>query len=193
MPTLNTDSPAVSPGISAASWFCVRSQPRREALAARCLPTLDNVEVFYPVVNYSRRTRYGERKGRVALFPSYLFACFPIEMSKQVTYTLGVVRLLRRGPDLATIPEAVMQELFTLAPDGTIRLDDPEFRIGEKIKIIGGAFRGWEGKVLRLAPAKKRISVLLEFLGQERSVDVPLTEIDMLESSPRARLASTVQ
>jgi transcription antitermination factor NusG len=171
------------------SWFCVRSQPRREALAARCLPTLANVEVFYPVVNYSKRTKHGLRHGRVALFPSYLFARFPVELSKQITYTLGVARLLRRGPELAVVPDVVMQELFLLAPDGTIRLDDPAFRIGEKIKIIAGAFLGWEGKVVRLAPAKKRISVLLEFLGQERSVDVPLDAIDALESNPHSRLA----
>jgi transcription antitermination factor NusG len=109
-------------------------------------------------------------------------------LSKQVTYTLGVARILRRGSEFAVVPDSVIKELFLLAPAGTIQLDEPEFRIGEKIKIIGGAFIGWEAKVLRLAPAKKRVSVLLEFLGQDRSVDVPLAAIDLIENNPRSRL-----
>jgi transcriptional antiterminator RfaH len=179
---------AAVPEIQELPWFCVRSQPKREALAARCLPTLDGVDVFFPIVNYSKRTRHGQRRGQVALFPGYLFARFPLELSKQVTYTLGVAGILRRGPEFAVVPGAVIRELFLLAPSGTIHLDEPEFRIGEKIKIIGGAFMGWEAKVLRLAPAKKRVSVLLEFLGQDRSIDVSLDAIDLIENNPRSRL-----
>jgi transcriptional antiterminator RfaH len=156
-------------------------------VAARCLPTLPQVEVFYPVVNYNKRTREGPRSRQVPLFPGYLFARFPLEAYKQVSYTLGVGRVVRRGLELVTLPMEVMRELFILAPNGAIHLDDPDFKIGQKIKIISGIFTGLEGKVVSLAPAKKRVAVLLEFLGQERPVSLPLDGIDLPDPDPRRR------
>jgi transcription antitermination factor NusG len=80
-----------------------------------------------------------------------------------------------------------MRELFILAPNGAIHLDDPDFKIGQRIKIISGVFTGWEGEVLSLAPAKKRVAVLLEFLGQKSSVSLPLEGIDLPDPDPRRR------
>lgn len=170
------------------AWYCIRAQPRREAVAAAHLPTISGVEVFYPKVRYTRRTRRGPRQSTVALFPGYLFACFPPALSKQIAYTQGVARIIRRGPELAQIPDTVMMELFALAPDGQLRLDDPKFHIGQHIRIIAGAFIGTEAKVMRLAPAKQRVAVLLEFLGQEQEVEMDMHQIDLPDTNPRKRI-----
>jgi transcription antitermination factor NusG len=124
----------------------------------------------------------------VALFPGYLFARFPLELSKQVTYTHGVARIIRRGAELVEVPVAVMAELFTLSENGLIQLDDPEFKIGQEIRVIAGAFTGTEAKVVRLAPAKKRVAVLMEFLGQMQEVELDIASIDLHDSNPRKRL-----
>ncbi|MDR2429918.1 MAG: hypothetical protein LBD14_03315 [Puniceicoccales bacterium] len=170
------------------AWYCLRAQPRRESVAAMHLPTLTGVEVFYPKVHYTRRTRRGPRQSTVALFPGYLFARFPPTLSKQITYTQGVARIIRRGAELAQIPEAVMAELFMLAPDGHLRLDDPKFQIGQHIRVIAGAFIGTEAKIMRLAPAKRRVAVLLEFLGQEQEVEMDVQQIDLPDANPRKRI-----
>ncbi|MDR2845257.1 MAG: hypothetical protein LBV28_04085 [Puniceicoccales bacterium] len=182
-----TDSPT-APIPSGLPWFCIRAQPRRESLAATYLPTLRGVSVFYPRVSYTRRTRRGLRQSTVALFPGYLFASFEPEISKQVTYTQGVARIIRRGAELAEVPSAVMTELFALAPNSLLRIGDPEFRIGQQIRIIGGVFVGTEAKVVRLAPARQRVAVLMEFLGQQQEVEISLNEIDVHDSNPRVRI-----
>jgi transcriptional antiterminator RfaH len=175
-----------------AAWFCVRAQPRREMLAAQMLPYLDGVEVFFPRVTYTRRTRRGPRRMREALFPGYLFARFAPELVKQVGFTMGVACVVRRGRgserDLAEVPARVMEELFLLAPEGNMRLDDPQFKIGQKIRVIAGVFAGVEGEVVRLAPAKKRVAVLMAFLGQTQAVEIPLDTIDTHYHNPRERL-----
>lgn len=169
-------------------WFCLRAQPRRESVAAAHLPTLDGVEVFYPRVRYTRRTRSGPQQSTVALFPGYLFARFAPVLAKQVAYTQGVARIVRRGPDLAEVPSSVMAELFALAPEGLVRLGDPEFRIGQQIRVIAGVFAGTEAKVVKLAPARQRVAVLLEFLGQAQEVEIDLAQIDLPDANPRKRL-----
>jgi transcription antitermination factor NusG len=126
---------------------------------------------------------------RVSLFPNYLFSRFPPAISKQVAYTLGVARILRRGNgEYAEVPAEVMRELIQLAPNAILRLDDPDFQIGQHIKIIRGAFDGMEGSITRLAPAKRRVAVLLSFLGQELPVEIPIDQIDIPENNPRHRL-----
>jgi transcriptional antiterminator RfaH len=172
-----------------AAWFCVRTQPRREPLASRMLPYLNRVKVFFPRVFYSQRTRRGIRKKQEALFPGYLFAHFSPEGVQQVNYTMGVASVVRRGRgnerELAEVPAAVMEELFLLSPDGNMRLDDPQFKIGQKIRVIAGVFAGEEGEIVRLAPAKKRVAVLMEFLGQPHAIEIPLETIDVTNPDPR--------
>ncbi len=169
-------------------WFCIRVQPKRESLAAAHLPTLPGVEVFFPRVRYVRRTRRGPMQSTVPLFPGYIFAKFSRLDAKQVGYTQGVAKIVRRGSELAEVPAAVMAELFALASDGVVRVGEPEFQIGQKIRIIAGVFLNTEAKIVKLAPAKKRVEVLLQFLGQERVVDVSFQEIDLPDSNPRKRL-----
>jgi transcriptional antiterminator RfaH len=175
-----------------AAWFCVRAQPRREMMAAQMLPYLDGVKVFFPRVIYTRRTKRGLRRAREPLFPGYLFARFAPELVKQVGFTMGVACVVRRGRgnerELAEVPARVMDELFLLAPEGDMRLDDPQFKIGQKIRVIAGVFAGVEGEVVRLAPAKKRVAVLMEFLGQTQAVEIPLDTIDVPAHNPRERI-----
>jgi len=121
-------SGAGSAAPAALAWCCIRAQPRRETTAARLLPLLgQDVEVFYPVVEYRKRLQNRTRRVvRESLFPSYLFARFPMELTKQVRFTQGVASIVMRGKDEpAIVPQSVMDELFFLAPSGVIKLDFP--------------------------------------------------------------------
>lgn len=184
---MNDDAPAIS-DFEIARWFCIRVQPKREKLASEHLPTLAGVEVFFPRVRYTRRTRRGAVQSSEPLFPGYIFAKFPSLIAKQVGYTQGVAKIVRRGAELAEVPASVMSELFALAPEGLVRIGEPDFKIGQKIKIVAGAFIHSEAKIVKLAPAKQRVAVLLEFLGQEQSVEIPMSQIDLPDSNPRKRL-----
>ncbi|MDR2513201.1 MAG: hypothetical protein LBD01_05355 [Puniceicoccales bacterium] len=175
-------------GAPPAPWYCVRAQPRREALAAAALPTLKGVNVFHPRVHYMRPTRLGIRRNTVSLFPGYLFARFHLDLLKQVTYTQGVARVIRRGLDAVEVPPIVINELFLLTSGGSVNLGTPKFRIGQKIRVIAGIFCGTESTIVRLAPARKRVAILLELLGQTQEVTLGLDHIDILDPDPRHRI-----
>lgn len=177
-------------GAVAFPWYCVRTQPKREAVAAQQLPTLEGVRVFFPRVRYFRKTKEGPKISTEALFPGYIFASFDFwNAGKQVGYTRGVARIVRRSNlDPIIVPEAVMQGLFALAPDGIVRVGTPEFKVGDSVRVIAGVFVGLETEVVKVIPGTKRVAVLMNLLGQEQEVIVDAAFVDFPENDPRHRL-----
>lgn len=64
-------------GEDGSAWFCLRSQPKHEKIAAtHLLRTIAGIEVFSPRLRIRRQTRRGVVWFVEALFPGYLFARF---------------------------------------------------------------------------------------------------------------------
>src|SRR5215813_8963248 len=61
------------------AWFCVRTQPKHEHIAAAQLRQGRDIEVFLPRIRYKRRTRLGLAWVTEALFRDYLFARFDLD------------------------------------------------------------------------------------------------------------------
>ena len=84
------------------SWFCVRTQTKREHIAAEHLKELEGIEVFCPRLRYRKATRRGKVWWIEPLFPGYLLAKFKLaEMERAVTFCQGVRGLVRFGSDSA--------------------------------------------------------------------------------------------
>jgi len=64
--------PAVPPSLA---WFCVRSQPKHEHIAAARLRE-SGLEVFLPRIRFKKHSVRGPVWVTEALFPNYLFARF---------------------------------------------------------------------------------------------------------------------
>src|SRR5262245_8514765 len=58
------------------AWFCLRSHPKHEHIAAGHLRAMEGVEVFNPRIRFVRSTRLGPAPVTEAMFPNYLFARF---------------------------------------------------------------------------------------------------------------------
>src|SRR5580658_9275398 len=81
---------------SVPAWYCLRSQPKHEHIAAAHLRLLEGVTVFCPRIRFKRATRKGLVFVTEAMFPGYLFARFELaEMHRQVRYTHGVRGIVR--------------------------------------------------------------------------------------------------
>lgn len=171
-----TDSPAPA-------WFCVKSKPRQEAVAARNLRALGEVELVFPRV---RRTRRGHDRNREViepLFPGYVFARFdPTEYQGPVRSTRGVLHLVAKEGRPVRVDAKVIEELLALGPDAVLSALDGELQVGAKVRIVRGIFAGSEGEVLRLATPEKRIAVLLALLGSEQSVELDADDVEGLPS-----------
>jgi transcription antitermination factor NusG len=94
-------------------WFCVRTQTKREHIAAKHLRELEGVEVFCPRMRYRRATRRGKVWWLEPHFPGYLLAKFDRdEMERAVTFCQGVRGLVRFGTEIPDIPDATVRNLI---------------------------------------------------------------------------------
>ena len=165
-------------------WYCIRCKPRSEKLAAFHLQKLEDVAIFLPRTQRVRKSQ-SVVSSEKPLFPGYIFAQFePGNNLRAVNYCLGVSYVVKRDQKPVKVPAEVIAELNTLGADGVLDIVDLPHRIGDDVQIIKGLFRGGEGKIVRLAPARERIKVLFEILGRKTEVEISEEDIDFPSSNP---------
>ena len=159
-------------------WACIRTHPKHEHIAAAQLSHVPGVEVFNPQLRLERQTRRGRMRSTESVFVNYLFARFVIETTlERVRYTPSVKTVLQFGERIATIPEAVIEELRqTLLENANIVFTDAPLE-GDEAEISNGPFQGETGIILRVLPARERVEILLEVLGRPLPTEFRLSSI----------------
>lgn len=163
-------------------WFCVRTQTKREHIAAGHLRELEGVEVFCPRLRYRKATRRGKVWWIEPLFPGYVLAKFDIaNMERAVTFCQGIRGLVRFGSEVPAVPdefvESLRQEIRNRSEDDELFSVAPVIEAGDEVEIAHGPLQGMRGTIVAVAPAAERVKVLLEFLGRPHAVDVDLFSI----------------
>src|SRR5712671_8244325 len=91
-------------------WFCLKTQPKREHLAATVLRRQFGVECFSPRLRFRRMTGRGPVWFVEAMFPGYLFAEFIYrELHRRVVHTHGVTGLVRFGDHVPIIAAETLE------------------------------------------------------------------------------------
>ncbi len=173
----------ISKGENFPEWFCVRTQTKREHIAAGHLRDVEGVEVFCPRLRYRKATRRGKIWWMEALFPGYILAKFNLsEMERAVTFCQGVRGLVRFGSEIPAVPTAFVESLrkevrSRAESDEELFSVSPVIEAGDEVEIAHGPLQGMRGTIVSVAPAVERVKILLEFLGQPHAVDVDLFSI----------------
>ena len=178
-------NPTPSPSAGGrARWFCLKSQPKHEHIAAAHLQQLPpdggQVEVYLPRIRFRRTSRAATRRGIVwvteALFPGYLFARFDWQTSLRLVQSArGVRGVVHFGERWPAIPEEVIHDLQQTIGATGLRIIPPDPAPGDEVKIAEGAMRGLAAVVAgpTVAARKDRVAVLMEFLGRQTMIELP--------------------
>lgn len=174
------------------AWFCVRTHPKHEHIAAAHLSLIPNVEVFHPQLRFERITRRGLLRTRESLFTNYLFARFVLETTlEKIRYAPSVNRVLQFGDKVATIPDDVIEDLRrSVAESADVVFSDAPME-GDEVEILVGPFGGERGIVTRILPARQRVKLLLEVMGRSIPADFSLSSIIFKSRTPAHQLLST--
>jgi transcriptional antiterminator RfaH len=158
---------------SQAKWYCVRTKPKHEHIAAANLARLSGLEIFCPRLRVERSTRRGIVRVLEPLFPCYLFVrCVLEDKLDDLRYANGVGALVNFGGQIPRIPDDVVAGLRAYFADEEILSLPDEIQPGAEVIVAGGAFEGMRASVLRVLPARRRVQVLLEILGRPTEVEV---------------------
>jgi len=184
----NTD-PVATANSEDYAWYCIRTKPKREHIAARALEQLEGVQSFCPRLRYRKATRRGKVWWVEAMFPGYIFAFFSrAENERNIVHTHGVMTMLKFGDYVPEIPGSFIAELneqmqqFTEGDEDTMTLE-PAVNEGDEVEIAHGAFQGFQGTVIEVLPAQERVKLLTEFLGNQQIVETDLLSL-LLPNKP---------
>lgn len=170
--------PPLSPPRPGPAWFCLRTQPKHEHIAAGHLSRHEHLEILNPRIRFRRSTRKGIVWVTEPLFPCYLFARFDLDHSlARVQYAPGVSRVVHFGTLWPVVPDSVIGELRAALGRTEVHVIAAEPRVGEEIRIGEGAFQGLEAVILQVMPARERVKVLLDFLGRQTMVELDLRAV----------------
>src|SRR5437868_1095449 len=116
IPALNLSSMTCSlvqlARIENALWFCLKTQPKQEHLAATALRRHLGIKCFSPRVRFRKPTRRGAVWFVEAMFPGYVFAEFTFSRQhRQVEYSSGVQGVVRFGDQVATVDPTLIASL----------------------------------------------------------------------------------
>jgi transcriptional antiterminator RfaH len=147
-------------------WYCVRSKPKKERMAAGGLASLHGLEVFCPQIRFQRKTVRGPVWFQEAMFPGYLFARFDLfEMKRAVSYAPGVLNIPMFDGCIVPVPDSVIESLREdLDGESVVEAVEP-LSVGEETTVLEGSMRGLKVKIIKLMPARERVGVLMEMLG----------------------------
>lgn len=159
-------------------WYCLKTQPKHEALVAARLRTMPAVEIYCPRVRLQRSTVRGLRWFVEAMFPGYLFARFAFgEYFREIRAVNGVSDVVHFGPHYATIQDGVVEELMRHTGADQMAVIQGDVVEGGTVQIAEGPLLGLSAIVTQVLPGRERIRILLNFLGNEIQAEVSKTSV----------------
>jgi len=155
------------------AWYCARTQPKHEHIAAANVSRRLGLEVFHPRLRLERATRRGVVRTVEPLFPCYIFVrCELREHLSQIRYVSGISSLVHFGDRIPAVPEAVVDELRQCFETEEPMSVGDRLCAGDEVTLVEGALMGSRGLVVKVMPAKQRVQVLLDFLGRTTLAEV---------------------
>src|ERR1041384_537306 len=94
------------------AWYCARTKPKHEHIAAANVRKHLGLEVFHPQLRVERSTRRGLARTVEPLFPCYLFVhCAIQERLNDLRYTNGISTIVHFADKIPTVSDSVITEL----------------------------------------------------------------------------------
>jgi transcriptional antiterminator RfaH len=176
----------LSHGQPIGAWFCLRTQPKREHIAAACLRQISEVEVFCPRLRFRRSTKRGLVWFVESMFPAYVFARFEYAiLHRRIRQTPGVSGFVQFGERFALLPDVLINEIRSrTGPDNLLEVAQ-SMEPGQEVRIAQGPFQGLEALVTRLITARERVEILIEWMGRSLCAEASIADLLPL-TDPRA-------
>lgn len=156
-------------------WYAVYTASNQEKKVAEYITSL-GVESFLPLYQTTRRRTDRQVRLSLPLFPGYLFVHTTPFENQAVLRAPKVVRLVGFNGSLLPLPVNQVESLRRSLENLEKAEPHPYLRIGKRVRIINGAFSGWEGLLLRKTLV--RVVISLELIQRSFSIEVCSSDIE---------------
>ena len=130
-------------------WIAVYTKPRHEKTVEKELQK-KGFEVYLPLLK--QRRKWSDRKKWVEfpLFRSYIFVKTEIKNALFVLQTLGVVKVVKFGGEVAVIQNDSIQAIKLMIEGGYMPEATDYFVKGDPVEVKDGPLKGLVGEVIRV-------------------------------------------
>jgi transcription antitermination factor NusG len=142
----NVESPALlAPGIGT-EWFAVHTYPRHEKVVADRIQQ-QGLTTFLPMLTEVHRWSDRKKVVQLPMFSCYVFVqLVPTnEHRLRVLQTNGVISFVGSQRVGTVIPDDQIEAVRTLMAERAVCRTHPFLKIGQRVKVRGGALDGMEG------------------------------------------------
>jgi transcription termination/antitermination protein NusG len=172
MPTCQSvDLPPVV-ATDAETWYALHTKPRHEKLVVQRLEER-GVKTFLPIVTEVHKWSDRKKQVQLPLFSCYVFAKFVPKRVERLSVLRvgGVLGLVGSGGEGTPIPDGQIDAVRTLM-DGPIPWSSyPFLKIGQRVRIRGGALEGLEG-ILVARSGNQTLVISIEAIQRSLAVRV---------------------
>ncbi len=145
---------------AALNWYAIQTRSRHEKMVVRQLED-QGIITFLPVA--SRLQRWSDRQKMVQfpLFPGYAFVRITSspEQRIRVLRTEGVVNFVGQHGQSIPIPEGQINDVKAIVSSNVPFSSHPFLKVGQRVRIRGGALDGVEGVLIENGVRNLVISV----------------------------------
>jgi transcription antitermination factor NusG len=168
-------------------WYALRVKPHKERSVYQLLSGQD-VGLFLPLVRvHPKNPRSAKEK---PYFPGYMFVSADLHDLgfNAFSWTPGTYGLVSFGGEPAIVPEnliyEVKQRLAQIKAAGGLVFDN--LKKGDRVRIVGGPFEGYEAIFDLRLPGQERVQVLLAFLSRyPQPIQMPAGNIEKVNRATR--------
>ena len=161
-------------------WYVIYTKAGSEGIAKSQLEQ-KNVPVFLPKISERHYCSEREEVRTKPLFPNYVFAnmSFPNDYYK-VIWAKGVKRIIGNGQEPVALDDSIVAFLMKQANEKGVIQPLPNLRIRDTVRMKNGPLEGLIGVVDGSLDRRGRIKVLMDFLKEGASIEVPCSLVERL-------------
>ena len=160
----------------APSWYAVYTYPRHEK-AVKDQLDWKSVESFLPTFASERHWKDRKVSIDLPLFPGYIFTRIHLSERVKVLAVPSVVRMLSFNGVPAPIANSEIDAIRLCLERSAVLEKHPFLKVGERVRVLRGAFEGLEGVVVRHKNACKLV-LSIDLIHQSVALEIAA---DLLE------------
>jgi transcription antitermination factor NusG len=160
-----------------AHWYAVRTRPRHEKKVAADLQE-KGVVTYLPLLTAVRRWSDRRKMIQLPLFPCYAFvhSIFDLRLRLALYGAQGALGFVGPNNQGVPIPDVQIESIRTLIAANVPLMPYPALKIGQRVRVRGGALDGVEG--ILATKGERRLVVTIESVHASFSISLEGYDIE---------------
>ena len=102
--------------------------------------------------------------------------CYPL--LRNIPNVLGFLSESKASPKPAPVPQAEINKIIGNVDDTQVdTIMDETFLVGERVKVITGAFNGFEGVINEVSPEKRKLKVVVTIFDRQTPLELGFDQV----------------